>query len=80
MNNKSTRKPKGQQSLALIIWANILRQQYLMGITDAQLCETLGITARTLYNYQKDPSVLTLRQLQSFLDALNLEMSSLLVA
>ena len=79
MMNKSERKLK-KQTIAMTIWCNILRQQYLMGITNEQLCETLGITARTLYNYQKDPSVLTLRQLQSFLDALNIEMQSLLVA
>lgn len=76
---ESARKSK-KQTIALTIWSNILRQQYLLGITNEQLCETLNITSRTLYNYQRDPSVLTLRQLQAFLDALNIDMESLLVA
>ena len=67
-------------TIATIIWSNIVRQQYLQGLSDEQLCKVLGITTRTLYNYRLDPSVLTMKQIQSVLDKLDIDMNALLLA
>ena len=69
---------KRSTSIAVIIWSNILRQQYLEGWSDKKLCAVLSITTRTLYNYQKDPSVLTLGQVQAVLDQLDIPFTNLL--
>lgn len=74
--SKQARKPS--QPLARVIWANILRQQYLLGVNDAQLCEVLGITPRTLLNYQKDPTPITLKQLSALVDSFGLDSSALI--
>ena len=63
----------------MIIWSNIVRQQYLQGMTDKDLCEILGITSRTLYNYRQDPSALTMKQLQRVLEKMGIEMDALLI-
>lgn len=67
-------------TIATIIWSNIVRQQYLQGLTDVQLCKVLGITTITLYNYRLDPSVLTMKQIQSVLETLDIDMNALLLA
>ena len=72
-------KPKSQ-TIAMIVWSNILRQQYLLGITDEQLCAVMGVTSRSLYNYRKDPSVLTMKQVQSLLDSFGVEMQTLIIS
>ena len=69
---------KRSTSIAVIIWSNILRQQYLEGWSDKKLCAVLSITTRTLYKYQKDPSVLTLGQVQAVLDELDIPFTNLL--
>ncbi len=66
-------------SVSVIIWSNIVRQQYLQGLTDKNLCEILGITSRTLYNYRQDPSALTMKQLQLVLDKMGVDMDTLLI-
>ena len=66
--------------IATLVWANIMREQYLHDITDAQLCDALGVSTRTLLNYRSDPSVLTLRQIQRLLDSLGIEAATLLLA
>ena len=65
--------------MARIIWSNIVRHQYLQGLTDKDLCEILGITSRTLYNYRQDPSALTMKQLQRVLEKMGIEMDTLLI-
>ena len=75
----NNRKPR-TQTIATVIWSNIVRQQYLQGLTDEQLCKVLGITPRTLYNYRLDPSVLTMKQIQSVLEKLDINMNALLLA
>lgn len=64
-------------SLARTVWANLLRFQYLRGLSDAQICEMLGITARTFTNYRSDPSNITLRQLQDVLDGIGVKAEDL---
>ena len=66
-------------TVSMIIWSNIVRQQYLQGMTDKDLCEILGITSRTLYNYRQDPSALTMKQLQRVLEKMGIEMDTLLI-
>ena len=79
MTKENKRKPRAQ-TIATVIWSNIVRQQYLLGITDEQLCEVLGVTSRSLYNYRIDPSVLTMRQIQSLLDSFGVEMQTLIIS
>ena len=78
MKNQSAR-PR-TQSIATVVWSNVVRQQYLLGITDQQLCEVLGITNRTLCNYRNDPSPITMQQIQSLLDSFGIEMQTLIAA
>ena len=76
----ATVKKKTQPlSIAVIVWRNITRQQYLQSINDDKLCQILGITSRTLYNYRQDPSALTMKQLQIVLEKMNLNMEELLL-
>jgi hypothetical protein len=77
---RETKRASKAPTMAMIIWSNIVRQQYLKGLDDEQLSSLLGITTRTLYNYRADPSALTLKQLQSIVEMLNIEMESLLLA
>lgn len=62
----------------LLIWSNIRRFQYLNGLTDKQISESLGITTRTLYAYDKNPSALTLEKIQQFLEHSGLDMQALI--
>ena len=64
--------------LAKIIWSNIIRQQYLLGITDKQLCDLLDVTPRTLLNYRKDPAAITLRQLEALVNSFGTDAEALL--
>ena len=66
-----------KHSVASLIWGNIERHKYLAGVTDTQLCELLGVTSRTLWNYRKDPSNLTIKQLQAVIESLGLEPEAL---
>lgn len=59
------------------IWSNILREQYLNGVTDQQLSNLLGVTPRTLYNYRHDPSNVTVKQLQAVIESFGLEPETL---
>lgn len=78
MKNQSV-KPR-MQSIAAVVWSNVVRQQYLLGITDKQLCEVLGITTRTLCNYRHDPSPITIQQIQSLLDSFGIDMQALIAS
>ena len=79
MMKRSNEKPHRQApNLGRLIWSNVVRQQYLAGITDAQLCEVLGITPRTLLNYRKDPGTITIRQLESLLDSFGIDPETML--
>ena len=64
-------------AFAKLIWSNILRQQYLHGVTDQQMSELLGVTTRTLCNYRHDPSSVTMKQLQAVVESFGLEAESL---
>ncbi len=76
----ASKKRSRSMSISIIIWSNISRQQYLQGLTDKQLCEILGVTSRTLYNYRQDPSALTMKQVQLVLDNMGVDMEALLLA
>ena len=72
------KSPKDTASFARVIWSNILRQQYIHGLSDSQLCELLGISGRTLYNYRQDPSNITVKQLQAVIESFGVEPETLL--
>ena len=74
---KSNKNVPSTTSFAKLIWANILRVQYLKGVTDIQLCSLLGITQRTLYNYRQDPSNVTIKQLQAIIESFGVEPETL---
>lgn len=76
---RTAKKRTKTMTVSMIIWSNIVRQQYLQGMTDKDLCEILGITSRTLYNYRQDPSLLTMKQLQRVLEKMGIEMDTLLI-
>lgn len=60
-----------------IIWSNIRRYQYLNQLSDEQLAESFGVSTRTLYSYNKNPSTLTLKHIQCFLNDSGLTMQDL---
>jgi len=66
---KSSKNVQSSIAFAKLIWSNILRQQYLHGVTDRQLSDVMGVTTRTLYNYRHDPSSVTVKQLRQWLRA-----------
>lgn len=59
------------------IWGNIRKYQYLHDLTDEELARILELTTRTLYTYDKDPSGLTLKRVQSFIDYSGMELDAL---
>lgn len=67
-------------SISIIIWSNISRQQYLQGLTDKPLCEILGVTSRTLYNYRQDLSALIMKKVQLVLDKMGVDMEAMLLS
>ena len=64
-------------SFAKRIFSNIMREQYLHGVSDAQLSNLLGVTQRTLYNYRQDPSNMTIKQLQAIIESFGVEPETL---
>ena len=71
---------KGAFAIQQIVWSNIRRYQYLLKMTDDELGESLGITSRTLYTYDKDPSNLTLDKVEHFLKVTGVGMESLIIS
>lgn len=78
MRKKSNESRDKSGTLAKVIWSNIIRQQYLLGITDQQLCDLLDVTPRTLLNYRKDPAAITLRQLEALVNSFGTDAETLL--
>lgn len=62
---------------ARLIWGNIRRFQYINSLTNAQLAEALNVSERTLYSYDKDPSLMTLNRIQAFIDNSGVSMEEL---
>lgn len=75
MANK--RSTSNAVAFAKLIWSNILRQQYLLGVSDKQMSDLLGVTTRTLCNYRHDPSSVTVKQLQAVVESFGVEPESL---
>lgn len=71
------KKSKDDSGFARIIWSNVIRQQYLHGVTDQQLSDLLGVTTRTISNYKNDPANVTIKQLQIILESFGIEPESL---
>ena len=61
------KETKPTYELSAVVWSNIRKQQYLLHMTDDQLCEVLDICKRTLASYDRDPSTLNLDKIQKFL-------------
>ena len=74
---KSSKNVQSTNTFAKLIWSNVLRQQYLYGISDKQLSDVLGVTTRTLYNYRHDPSSVTVKKLQAVVESFGVEPESL---
>ena len=70
MSKKNT---SSAATFAKLIWSNILREQYLKGVSDKQMSDLLGVTPRTLCNYRHDPSSVTMKQLQAVVESFGLE-------
>ena len=74
---KSSKNVQSTNTFAKLIWSNVLRQQYLYGISDKQLSDVMGVTTRTLYNYRHDPSSVTVKQLESVIESFGMEPETL---
>ena len=64
----------------MVIWSNIRRYQYLNSLSDEALAKTMELTTRTLYNYDHDPSALTLKRVQLFIEHSELDIEALISA
>lgn len=62
------------------IWGNIRKYQYINDLTDDELAKILELTTRTLYSYDKDPSGLTLKRVQNFIDSSGIDLDALISA
>ena len=49
----------------------------MLGVSDKQMSDLLGVTTRTLYNYRHDPSSVTVKQLQAVVESFGVEPESL---
>ena len=64
----------------MVIWSNIRRYQYLNSLSDEALAKTMELTTRTLYNYDHDTSMLTLKRVQLFIEHSGLDIEALISA
>ena len=64
----------------MVIWSNIRRYQYLNSLSDEALAKTIELTTRTLYNYGHDPSALTMKRVQLFIEHSGLDIEALISA
>lgn len=64
----------------MVIWSNIRRYQYLNSLSDEALAKTMELTTRTLYNYDHDPSALTMKRVQLFIEHSGLDIEALISA
>ncbi len=78
MAKKPTRR--NTYTFQLIVWSNIRRYQYIQKMTDEQLCESLGVSNRTLYVYDKDPSNLTLEKVDNFIERTGIGIEALIIS
>ena len=70
-------KKEKRKTAHKLIWSKIRYYQILNDITDDELAKYLGVSARTIRNYDHDASNLTLGHLDNFLYAVNIELSQL---
>lgn len=59
------------------IWCKIRYYQQLYDISDTDLANYLGVTTRTLKNYDRNASSLTLEHLDNFLYAVNIDITQM---
>lgn len=54
--------------LSRLIWSNIRKAQYLNELSDEQLAKALNVSIRTLNNYDNDPSRISFKNVEEFID------------
>lgn len=62
-----------QLVLSDVIWSNIKRLQYIEHIPDDKLAEMMGVSRRTIQNYEKYPEKITLEKLRKFIDYIGVD-------
>lgn len=62
-----------------LIWANIRKFQYLKNIEDEKLALDLEVSARTLSNYDRDPSTIKLDAIEKFCVKEDIELKDLII-
>lgn len=65
MATKRKTVPK-KPTISRIIWANIRRKQYILGLPDSDLAMILECSEKTLRNYDRNPENVTLATVQLF--------------
>lgn len=75
---KKKNNSQNQLIIYKIIWANIKKYQYINELSDNQLAIIFDVSLKTLYNYDKDPSKITLEKIQNFADELNLPIEKII--
>lgn len=68
---------RNSYEVGAIIWANIRKRQMLEKMSDIDLANILGVSTRTLYNYNSKPETLTLEKIQLFIDSFGLDIEDL---
>lgn len=62
------------------IWCKVRYWQNLNDISDHELADYLGCTERTLYNYDANPSCVTLKTIDRFLIIIDMSLTNFLAA
>ena len=76
----STKNKNKRIPLQKKIWCRIRYWQNLHDISNEELAVYLGCSTRTLQNYDKDPSNVTLKTLDTFLFAADMSLTDFLSA
>ena len=69
---------KNKVIICKVIWGNIRKFQYVQGMSMPQLAKILGVSERSIYNYDANPGNLPLGRVQLFIEATGVTMESLI--
>ena len=67
-----SKKTIADSSISRRVWGCIRAAQTTLELSDEQLCDNLGVSKRTLQNYDRDPSKMTMEKLERMQDSIGL--------
>lgn len=61
-----------------LVWGNIRKYQYLNSMCDEMLASILGVSPRSLYNYDRMPDRLSIGKIEAFISATGIDAAKLI--